>query len=227
MKSIPITIFRSVRAEEIERILRSYHFWAIALILSAIAVFYYRYSYPAIIFTNDFSSRLWQLWVFEFKSNMHGALFVIPMLYATIKFGWHGTLVAWGSCMIVAFPYLLNWNSGWINRLTNIVFLSVPFLMFGFITLNLRYVQRVKRMTEEREAERRAYMSQVFKAQENERQRIAYELHDGHICKECCYLAPMRSWARPASPSFFCFGLILASSKALGTSRTEIFVHNI
>lgn len=178
MKSIPTAIFRNLRAEEIKGILRNYHFWAIVLIFSAIAIFYYRYSYPEIIFANDFTFRLWHLWIFEFKSNIHGVLFVIPMLYATIYFGWYGILVAWVSCMIVVFPYLLNWNYSWSNQLINIVFLSLPFLVFGFITLSLRQIERVRRMTEEREAERQVYMSQVFKAQENERQRIAYELHD-------------------------------------------------
>jgi two-component system, NarL family, sensor histidine kinase DegS len=175
---IPMAIFRSLRAKEIKGILRNYHFWAIALIFSAIAIFYYRYSYPAIIFTNDFTCRLWQLWIFEFKSNMHGILFIIPMLYATICFRWYGILVTWISCMVVVFPYLMNWNQNWINQLINIIFLSVPFLVFGFITLNLKQIERGRRITEEREAERQAYISQVFKAQENERQRIAYELHD-------------------------------------------------
>ena len=171
-------IFRSLKSKEIKGILHSPHFWAITLIFAAIATIYYLYSYPAIILTNGFTSRLWQLWVFEFKSNMHGILFIIPMLYAAICFRWYGTLVTWAVCMVLMFPYLMNWNYSWTNRLINITFLSVPFLIFGFITLNLKQIEKVRRIMEERETERQAYMAQIFKAQEDERQRIAYELHD-------------------------------------------------
>jgi two-component system sensor histidine kinase DegS len=176
-------IFICPRAEEIKGILRNYHLWTIVIIFSAITTFYYLYSYPGIIFSNDFTYRLWQLWVFELKSNMHGVLLIIPMLYATICFGWYGILIAWVSCMIVAFPYLINWNHSWINLLINIIFLSVPFLIFGFVTLHLRQVERLRRIMEEREAERQAYMSQIFKAQEDERQHIARELHDDTVQK--------------------------------------------
>jgi len=80
--------------------------------------------------------------------------------------------------MIVIIPYIMNWNYSWVNQLINIIFLSVPFLVFGFITLELRQLEKDRRILAERETERQSYMSQIFKAQENERQRIAHELHD-------------------------------------------------
>jgi len=171
-------IFRNLRPKEIKGILHSLHFWAIILIFSAIAVIYYLYSYPAIVFTNGFTLWFWYLLTFEIRYHMHGILFIIPMLYATIRFGWYGILITWASCMVVMFPYITNWQYSLITRVINIIYLSVPFLVLGFITLGLKQIEGRRRVLEEREAERQAYMAQIFSAQENERQRIAHELHD-------------------------------------------------
>ncbi len=171
-------IFRSLRSKETKGILYSFHFWAIVLIFSAIAVIYYLYSYPVIVFTNGFSLWFWYLITFEIRYHMHGILFVVPMLYATVRFGWYGILITWASCMVVMFPYITNWQYSPITRVINIIYLSVPFLVLGFITLGLKQIEGRKRVLEEREAERQAYMAQIFSAQEKERQRIAHELHD-------------------------------------------------
>lgn len=49
------------------------------------------------------------------------------------------------------------------------------------MALELRWRDRQRQILAEREKDRQAYVSQVFNAQENERKRIAQELHDGTV----------------------------------------------
>jgi signal transduction histidine kinase len=64
------------------------------------------------------------------------------------------------------------------SLIINIIFAAIPLFIVTLATLQLSWMARERSSMEEREIERQAYISQIFKAQEDERHRIAQELHD-------------------------------------------------
>ena len=120
----------------------------------------------------------WEFSVFEFENNIIGSLFFIPFLYASVIFWWRGSLIVWILCVAIMIPRILQYSFNLTQLITNIVLAFVPLITVMFFVFILRWIARQKEIIETREKERHFYMSQVLKAQEEERKRIAQELHD-------------------------------------------------
>ncbi len=157
---------------ELRKIVCSYHFWIILSLIGLIAVPYYTWQ--------DWFPWFWHYFVFEYINYTLGIPFiVIPFLYASIVFWWRGSALVWILSMIVLIPLLISYHPGNIGSvLRNIAFLFVPIAVVSTIALQLYWRERQKEIMTEREKERQVYMNQILQAQENERQRIAQELHD-------------------------------------------------
>jgi len=65
--------------------------------------------------------------------------------------------------------------------ITNIALLLLPFLLVSLATFELEWRRKERKIFAEREAERKVYISKILESQENERLRIAQELHDDTI----------------------------------------------
>jgi signal transduction histidine kinase len=61
---------------------------------------------------------------------------------------------------------------------TNLLYLLAPCMIVILFVIERNWRRKERRIYEEQEKERKVYISQIFKAQENERHRIAQELHD-------------------------------------------------
>lgn len=64
------------------------------------------------------------------------------------------------------------------DLIRNILVFLLPIMVIGIIKMQLRWREQQRQIAAEREKERQFYLSQVLRAQEGERQRIAQELHD-------------------------------------------------
>jgi two-component system sensor histidine kinase UhpB len=64
---------------------------------------------------------------------------------------------------------------------TNITLLLLPLLIVSLATIELEWRRKERKIFAEREEERQVYISKVLESQENERLRIAQELHDDTI----------------------------------------------
>jgi signal transduction histidine kinase len=62
--------------------------------------------------------------------------------------------------------------------MTNFFYAVFPLMLVLFVVFEIKWRQRERKLLAEREMERQAYTSQILKAQEDERQRIAQSLHD-------------------------------------------------
>jgi len=158
------------------------HFWAILFIVCGVAFLYYSESYPA-YHKNETLEVFWYLLLVEFSLNLYGLLFIIPMLYAAVVFGWYGVAIATLLCLVLIFPFIINWNGGISRIIINIFILSLPSILIGFATLYLSIRKRNKKIMEEKAIERQLYMAQIFEAHEDERQHLAHELHDDILQK--------------------------------------------
>jgi len=152
------------------KLIRNIHFWVILIITAAITIIYYEWS--------NWFPWFWRYFVFEFANELIGSLFFIPFLYASLVFWWRGSLVIWLLSQTAILPLLLYYRSGIEDMLINVALSFVPLTVVIIITMELKWRERQREIMAEREKERQVYMSEIFKAQENERQRIAQELHD-------------------------------------------------
>lgn len=163
----PMVKFRSI---EKGKIIYNHHFWAIIVIIAVLTVLYYGW-------------RDWFPWfrdwlLFEYRYDVVGSLFFIPFLYAALVFWWRGALIAWSLSMTAILPQIVYILPDPTSLVRNIAFSFVPLTVVLLITLELNWREKEKKISAEREKERQIYMSQIFKAQEDERWRIAQELHD-------------------------------------------------
>ncbi len=167
----PVMKFRS---RGTGRIARNPHFWAIILISLALGVIYYG---TTVLVDAKFPWFI-DFVIFEIRYDLHGSLFFIPFLYAAIVFWWRGALITWLCSFIVMLPPMVYLSFTTPSLVRNIFFALAPLMVVLLIILELRWRERERETLAERETERQTYMSQIFRAQEDERQRIAQELHD-------------------------------------------------
>ncbi|MBN1189198.1 MAG: sensor histidine kinase [Dehalococcoidales bacterium] len=120
--------------------------------------------------------------IWEFLNNFTGSLFIIPLLCSIALYWWRGMLIIWLLSIAVILPHILYYYHGLPMRIfNNIFYLSVPAFLVAYISLELKLREREKNISSEKEKERQIYLSQVFKAQEDERKRLAQEIHDDSI----------------------------------------------
>jgi two-component system, NarL family, sensor histidine kinase DegS len=159
------------------------HFWAIVLIVSFLVIFYYQ-SY---FFGSRVFAYFWYLELYEFNYNIIGSLFFIPLIYAAVVFRLRGAVIMWLVSMAIILPQILTFRNDLVSHVTNIFFLLIPLIVVVFISLELSWRDRERKSLSERESEREIerqnYLSQIFKAQEDERKRISQEIHDDPIQK--------------------------------------------
>ena len=156
--------------------IRRFHFSVLVIFMAALTVIYYSQ-----IVTDIRPDWLYYLKIFEFRSNFHGSLFCAVIVYAAIVFGWRGVLVGFLVSLLLVMPISIYYKPFPLSVLANIFFLFIPVLITGFIKLELDWRSKEKQVLIEREDERQLYLAQILRAQEDERKRIAQELHDDII----------------------------------------------
>ena len=163
------------------------HFWAIVVIIAVVIVLYFSWPWRATYFTRGIWHWIpglpWlsELAVWEFKYHIVGSLLFIPTIYAAVFFGLRGALIAWSSSFIGILPLILGlWLTPWSLAL-NIGFLILPILAVSALALEVRFRFKEREHYVAREQEHRMYISKMLEVQENERQRIARDLHDETI----------------------------------------------
>jgi two-component system, NarL family, sensor histidine kinase DegS len=156
--------------------LRNPHLWIILGISLICLVFYYTR-------LSELRNILW-LWTlrdFEIRYSLNGLLLYIPFIYATIVFGWLGITLIWLITMAPLLPKIIYWGFNFPSIFSNLLFLTSPVLIVIIITLISRWLRKEKEIFREKEAARQSFLSQMLKAQEDERKRIAQVLHDDTI----------------------------------------------
>jgi signal transduction histidine kinase len=163
-------------------IIRNPHFWAILVISLAIIFVYQFWPWRTLSVGSWFSwlTSLDSLAFWEVSNRIIGILFLIPIIYATVAFSWKGALMSFLLALAGILPILTRFRST-NNIITNIIFLLLPFLIVSVVAFELAWRRKEKKNSADREAQRKLYMSKILESQEQERQRIALELHDGII----------------------------------------------
>lgn len=159
-------------------VLYNVHFWIILSLFFVITVLYYNYG--ALPYFNR-ASWIRQLLYFEIVYRINGILLFIPFFYASVVFWWKGALFVWSISVLIMLPRIINLSLNPASLIQNILYMTMPLMLVLFVTMELQWRNTVRINAHEREEARQIYMAQIFKAQEDERRRIAQELHDETI----------------------------------------------
>lgn len=160
-----------------DKFVRNPHFVAIVFIFIFLILLYYE----TYIFQSRIFPFFWYLQTTEFNYNIIGSLFCIPVVYSALVFWWRGALISWLISMAIILPQILTFRSDLISHVTNVFYLLIPLIVVIYISLQLNWRDKDRKVLAEREMERQNYISQVFKALEDERKRISQEIHDDSI----------------------------------------------
>lgn len=146
------------------------HWWVFLALAVAITCFYYGFV--------DRRGSFAGLFFFEIKYNFIGSLYFLAILYATVALRLVGAIASWILCFAAVLPRLVQYSVGVDSQIYNVLFFLLPLLLAVTVLLEMRWRARHARLAEERERERRMQIDHVFRAQEEERHRIAQGLHD-------------------------------------------------
>jgi len=165
------------RFSDNNKVISNPHFWIITGIVLILTFVYYSHFF-IIQLVDPRWNFFWRLVYFEFINNINCGLFYIPFIYAAIIFWWRGILITWLLSMIIMMPRIRYLSPDITSFVTNIFFLITPLLVV-IIAVSLKKWKDTERLALiKREEERQAYLSEIINAQEDERKRIAREIHD-------------------------------------------------
>ncbi|MFC2062437.1 sensor histidine kinase [Chloroflexota bacterium] len=161
------------------RITRSIHFWLILIIFTIIVLFYSSgYNYWLVYIGGGWFPPIRQVVIWEYANHLHGVIFTIPFFYATIIYWWRGSLFIWLLSLVIIIPRVLRVSPDISSLVPNLLITVIPVLVVFLFVLQLKWREKERKEMQVRDRDRQNYMAQILHAQEEERQRIARELHD-------------------------------------------------
>jgi signal transduction histidine kinase len=153
-------------------------FWINVFIVLFIAALYYVFEYSRHI-SEQIMPWFRSVVLYEYNHNMNGILIYISFFISafTLKKS-HLIFGFWLFTIISIYPHIISFSPDTPALFKNTLFLLSPLLVLTIINLEINWRKREKSIMNERDSERKIYMQQIIKTQENERKRIAQSLHD-------------------------------------------------
>jgi two-component system sensor histidine kinase DegS len=179
-------VFSSTLFKTKGKIYKSPHFWVILVSTLFLLLIYQAWPWRTWQFEEGFWQwfswlhPLYSLALVELMNHIVGVLFLVPIIYAAVVFSWQGALVIFLLALIGVLPITLDiWSVS--SLITNLTLLLLPLFVASLVAFELARQRRERKNFAEREADRRLYISKILESQENERLRIAQEIHDDTI----------------------------------------------
>jgi len=154
------------------------HYVAVITLATAIIFLYYMYAH-LLPDRHHWLEWFGPVFYFEFRNGCVGILLLVPILYAVLTLGWRQSSVVLLVLLACIANHIIHWTFDAASAFTSFAFLAVPGLTGIGIELTIFARQKETRALAEKEAQRLAFMKQIFRAQEDQRKRIAQGLHDG------------------------------------------------
>ena len=105
-------------------------------------------------------------------------LYLIPMAYASLRYGWEGGLASGIWAGLLALPNAVLWHGADYTWLGELLKLVVVVFVGTFLAWRVEVEAGLRRRAEAAESDLRLLLHRATRAQEEERKRIARELHD-------------------------------------------------
>lgn len=167
--------------------IKSPQFWIVAIVIIFLAILYSSWpwrSWSLILGVWPLGSSFHSLNLLadmEFRYHTIGILFLIPIFYSAVVFGWRGSLITWVFCILPLLPIITRLWPNLPLIIGNMVFLLVPFFIMLIVAVEVEWRRRERKALAVREEQRRFYVSKMLEETENARRRLAQELHDDSI----------------------------------------------
>ncbi len=117
--------------------------------------------------------------VLEVRYRIFGIFFLIPIIYIILFFNWQSVLYFLSLATVGLTPIILGFAIGLSSLWLSYTFLLLlPCTLGGIVSLEKELRRRERAFWTQQEVERKIYISRIYEAQENERKRIAQEIHD-------------------------------------------------
>jgi two-component system, NarL family, sensor histidine kinase DegS len=166
---------------------KNFHFWAIISISVVLILIYLTWPWRDYNFNPGLWQRmtwlapLYQIAVFEIKYHAIGILGLVPVIYASVVFKWRGSLIGSVLLLIYLFPLIHRiWND-FNSQFFNVVLLLLPVSIVTAIKIELELRRKDREIYIQREQEYQIYLTKILETQEQERRRLAEDLHDGSV----------------------------------------------
>lgn len=157
---------------------RNIHLWIIAIIMDLFIVIYN---------ANFIDITGWFPWSQDVVAA-HGValfvlsfIFIIPIIYSSVIYGLRGTLLTWFVFIVAVLPRTISETRTLEDALRFSLFALVALLLGLLISLARSATLQEKALVKQLSPKRWNSIARMLKVQENERKRIARELHDDTI----------------------------------------------
>ncbi|NLO28667.1 MAG: sensor histidine kinase [Actinobacteria bacterium] len=151
-------------------------------VVFAMAVFllvsYYEFGRSLPVSSGGPWTWFWSIFFFEYKNEALGLTMLAPILYAAVALGWERALAIMALLLVCITPHVIHFAHSPFVYFTSYVFIIIPPIVIMSIEIKLVSDAKERLAREERKRQRAEVIRQLLRAQENERKRIAQELHD-------------------------------------------------
>jgi signal transduction histidine kinase len=164
-----------------ERYPFNYHYLIVFGFAVIILTFYYAFFFSLPTYHGRWLNVFWYFFQFEFRFHLIGILLNIPIIYSMITIGLKKSTIIVIILLICITPYVLTFSFRISTLLVSYAMLLVPAFIIAIVKLELLSRAKEKRLWAEKEENRITISRLRLKVQEDERRRLAEELHDGAV----------------------------------------------
>ena len=118
------------------------------------------------------------LFFFELRHDLQGCLYFVAVGLAAVGLSFRGFAYTWLAAFLIHLPRTIKFTLSTEALVHNLGFWFLPLFAGAVITLERHWRATQRRMEQERQKEREVYIQKTLVAQEEERRRIAKEIHD-------------------------------------------------